>query len=185
MNGARSARGVTLVELLVAMAIAGLVAVFVSGWIVHSSRMSGSSQARDDRDQELSLLRSSLFQDGTRGRVLSVSRSGWTVEIPRPGAAGDTVVWDALDGSVRRSGRSLLATDTVLEGAITPRFSGLDPAEDPWVRCDRDLDGAVDVEFLPRLTSLEWRLTTRHRMFPGRESGTDTIHLVIPLQGPG
>lgn len=185
MIPAREDRGVTLIELLVAMSIAGLVAVFVSGWILHTSRMSNSSQARDDRDQELSLLRSGLFQDGTRGRTVAASRSGWTVEIPGPGTSRDTIAWEVVDGSIRRAGRPLLPSDTVVDASIVPRFAGEDPAEDPWSRCDRDIDGTVDPEYLPRLTSLEWILTTRHRLFPAAGSGFDTLRLVVPLQGPG
>ena len=178
-------RGVTLVELMVAMAIAGLVAVFVSGWIVHTARMSSSSQARDDRDQELSLVRSSLFQDGTRGRLVSATRSGWIVAIPRPGSVVDTFAWEVRDGFLHRSDRALLLSDTVVDAAIVPHFSGEDPAEDPWTRCDRDLDGAVDPEFLSRLTSLEWTLTTRHASFAKTGIQIDTIRIVVPLQGPG
>lgn len=179
-------RGVTLVELLVAMSIAGLVAVFVSGWIVHASKMSSASQLRDDRDQDLSLLRDALFQDGTRGTVLSVSRSSWTtVRAGSSDTTADTVAWSVEEGFLRRGGQIHLATDTVQESAIVPHFSGEDPGADPWSQCDRNLDGTADDDFLSRLTFLEWTLVVRHGSFPTREVVLDTLRLVVPLRGPG
>jgi len=86
-------RGVTLIELLVAMALAGLVATFVVGWIVHAAKMSHASQVRDDRDQSLALVRKSLFEDGTRGNVLQVSSESWMLERSRGNSPPDTVRW--------------------------------------------------------------------------------------------
>jgi prepilin-type N-terminal cleavage/methylation domain-containing protein len=180
-------RGATLVELLVAMAVAGLVATFVSGWIVHASKMSAASRSRDDRDQDLSMARGAAFQDGTRGRTLSVSRSSWILERPRPApdTLVDTIAWSVDDGFLRRAGKVLVESDTVLESAIVPHFSAEDPATDPWSWCDRDLDGAVDEDFISRLTFLEWTLVVRHRDFPTKATVVDTVRLVVPLRGPG
>lgn len=182
---ARSRRGVTLVELLVAMAIAGLVATFVVEWILHAAKMSAASQRRDDRDQDLSLVRKALFEDGTRGRVLEVAHGSWTVSRVRDGAAPDTVVWAVADGFLQRGSSPLLHSDTVVDSKITPHFTGEDPERDTWIQCDRDLDGKVDDEYLARLTSLEWTLFVRHAAFPRKESVEDTLRLVVPLQGPG
>ena len=179
-------RGVTLIELMVAMLLAGIATAMVAGWIVHSAALSGRSQARDDREQELSLLRSSAFQDGTRGHPVSVRRDGWSVELsasdpPRT----DTVSWDASGGFVRRSGRILLPSDTVVESTLLPRLPGADPAQDPWPGVDQDLDGEVDAQWLPRLASLEWVLVVRHRDFPGKGTIEDTLRISVPLMGPG
>lgn len=178
-------RGVTLIELLVAMAIAGLVGSFVVEWILHASKMSAASQRRDDRDQDLSLVRKALFEDGTRGRVVEVGRGSWTVSRSREGAAPDTLVWSVVDGSLRRGAAAPLPSDTIVESEIVPHFTGEDPGRETWIQCDRDLDGKVDDDFLGRLTSLEWTLFVRHRAFPGKESVEDTLRLVVPLQGPG
>jgi prepilin-type N-terminal cleavage/methylation domain-containing protein len=177
--------GVTLVELLVAMVIAGLVGTFVVEWILHAAKMSAASQRRDDRDQDLSLMRKALFEDGTRGRVVEVARGSWTVSRNRDGAAPDTVVWVVVDGFLRRGSAPLLPSDTVVDSKITPHFIGEDPGRDTWIQCDRDLDGKVDDDYLARLTSLEWTLFVRHAAFPRKESVEDTIRLVVPLQGPG
>ena len=177
--------GVTLIELLVAMAIAGLVGTFVVEWILHAAKMSTASQRRDDRDQDLSLVRKALFEDGTRGRVVEVARGSWTVSRRREGALPDTVVWSVQDGFLRRGTASPLPSDTVVGSGIVPHFSGEDPGRDTWIQCDRDLDGKVDDDFLGRLTSLELTLFVRHAAFPRKESVEDTLRLVVPLQGPG
>jgi len=181
----RSRRGVTLIELLVAMALAGLVAVFVVGWILHAARMSHASQARDDRDQDLAIARKALLEDGTRGHVLEVSTESWTLERLRGNAPSDTVLWSVDGGFLRRNGAPELPSDTILESRIVPAFAGEDPDADAWSQCDLDLDGKVDDQFLSRLTSLEWTLHVRHRSFPTGTPVDDTIRLAIPLQGPG
>ena len=178
-------RGVTLIELLVAMALAGLVATFVVGWILHAAKVSHASQVRDDRDQNLALVRKALFEDGTRGRVLEVSTESWTLERLRPNAPSDTVRWSMEGGSLVRDGAPELPSDSVLDSRIVPRFSGQDPDADPWSQCDLNLDGKVDDEYQSRLTSLEWTLHVRHPGFPNGEPVDDTIRLAIPLQGPG
>ena len=184
MNPARRS-GFTLIELLVAMVIAGLVGTFVAEWIIHAAKMSATSQRRDDRDQDLSLVRKALFEDGTRGRVLEVSRSSWAISRGLEGTSPDTIPWSVEDGSLRRRGAAVLASDTVDDSRILPHFTGEDPGRDPWIQCDRDLDGKVDDDFLHRLTSLEWTLFVRHRGFNGSGSVPDTLRLVVPLAGPG
>lgn len=185
MSGA-ARRGVTLVELMVAMAIAGIVATIAGGWIVHSARLSGSSQERDDREQRLSLLRSASFQDGTRGHVVAVTHDGWSTSFARPGTEEeDTVEWDVSEGMIRRNGHLQLPSDSVVESRLVPHRVGEDPAVDPWTFLDRDLDGAVDPEWVARLGWLDWSLVVRHKAFLGRFSELDTIRVTIPLLGPG
>ena len=178
-------RGVTLIELLVAMVIAGIVGTLVVEWILHAAKMSTASQRRDDRDQDLSLVRKSLFEDGTRGRVVEVSHGSWTVSRTRDGAPPDTIEWSVVDGFLRRGMSNQILSDTIVGSEIAPHFTGEDPGRETWIQCDRDLDGKVDDDFLARLTSLEWTLFVRHRSFPGKESVEDTLRLVVPLQGPG
>lgn len=178
-------RGVTLIELMVAMAITGLVATFVAGWIVHSARQSAASQQRDDREQELSLLRSELFQDGIRGRTLEIGRKSW--KIARGGTDGepDTVEWRIDPFHLVRGNRMKFERDTLLEGSIEPKAAGLDPDWDLWTQLDRNFDGLVDPEHVSKLVRFELRLVVRRHATPARRSTTDTLLIQVPLQGPG
>lgn len=181
----RRALGVTLVELLVAMALAGFVAVVVFGWMQHASKVSFASQARDDREQNLALLRNALFQDGTFGRILSVGRDE-IVFVRSRDTATDTLHWTIRDTGMARSGRRYLATDTIGSWEIVPKLSDPDPAIDPWSLLDRDLDGKVDPNLLERIQGIEIRLTVRHRGFPALDQTvTDTVRLIAPARGPG
>lgn len=179
------ARGVTLVELLVAMALAGFVAVMVFSWMQHASKVSFASQARDDREQNLAILRDALFQDGTFGRILSVSRDG-IVFVRSRDTAMDTLCWTIRDTGVARSGRRFLSTDTIGSWEVVPTMVDQDPAIDPWSLLDRDLDGKVDPNLLERIQGIEIRLMVRYRGFPALDQTvTDTLRLVAPARGPG
>jgi prepilin-type N-terminal cleavage/methylation domain-containing protein len=177
--------GFTLIELLVAMVIAGLVGTFVADWIVHAAKMSAASQRRDDREQDLALVRKALFEDGTRGSVLEISRESWTTSRSPVGGSPDTVRWTVESGSLLRQGAPVLVSDTVEESRVLPHFPNEDPGRDTWIQCDRDLDGKVDDDFVRSLTSLEWTLLVRHRGSRGGPPVEDTLRLVVPLHGPG
>lgn len=187
MNAPSAARrrGVTLIELLVAMAIAGLVASFVTLWIVHTSRQAGASQRRDDREQELALLRNELFQDGSRGRTLELGKAHWKLVRTRRGAEPDTVEWRIELDRLTRKGSRKLSTDTLLVGSLEPHFQDMTPDWDAWTQADRDFDGLVDAEFLPRLDRLEMRLELRRAASPPAPSTVDTLRFAVPLLGPG
>lgn len=178
-------RGVTLLELLVAMTLAGIVAVLVGGWIEHSATLSAKSQARDDRAQELSLLRSAAFQDGTRGHAILVSHDGWSIELRRPDGGLDTVVWRISDGFVERGEHRWLPSDTVVGSTLVPLRAGADPALDPWPELDRNLDGEVDDDRLRLVDALRWTLVVRHRGFLSDSPVSDSVRITIPLHGPG
>ncbi len=178
-------RGVTLIELMVAMIITGLVATFVSGWIVHSAKQSASSQQRDDREQELSLLRSELFQDGSRGRTLAIGRKSWKIARGSTDGEPDTVEWRIDPPRLARGTAIRLGRDTLLEGSIEPKATGLDPNWDLWAQVDRDFDGLVDPEHVSKMVRFELRLVVRRRETPARRSTIDTILIQVPLQGPG
>ncbi len=178
-------RGVTLVELMVAMAITGLVATFVAGWIVHSAKQSAASQQRDDREQELSLLRSELFQDGIRGRTLEIGCKSWKIARGGTGGEPDTVEWRIDPFHLVRGSTAKLGRDTLLEGSIEPKATGLDPNWDLWTQVDRNFDGLVDPEHVSQLVRFELRLVVRRHATPARRSTTDTLLIQVPLQGPG
>lgn len=175
----------TLIELLVAMAIAGLVATFVTLWIVHTSRQAGASQRRDDREQERASLRNELFQDGSRGRTLELGRTRWTLVRTRPGAAPDTVEWRIDPDGLTRKGSRKLSTDTLVVGGLEPHFPDMTSDWDAWTQADRDFDGLVDAEFLPRLDRLEMRLVVRRAASPATPPTVDTLRFAVPLLGPG
>lgn len=178
-------RGVTLIELLVAMAIAGIVATFVTSWIVHASRQAHAAERRDDREEALALVRSELFQDGSRGRTLALERTRWTLSRPGPGPDPDTVEWRIDPDRVSRNGRQILSQDTLVEGSVEPRFAGMSPDWDAWIQADRDGDDLVDPEILPRLERLELRLVVRRGVPHGAAPVLDTLRFSVPLLGPG
>ena len=185
MNARTGARGITLVELLVAMVIAGLVATIVMGWISHASRQASASQRRDDREQELALLRNELFQDGSRGRTLELGKTHWKLSRSRQGAEPDTIEWRIEADRLVRKGIQKLSRDTVLDGGFEPHFPQMKTDWDAWTQADRDFDGIVDPEFLPWLDRLELRLVVR-RGGPLQAPGVlDTLRFVVPLLGPG
>ncbi|MBK9576364.1 MAG: prepilin-type N-terminal cleavage/methylation domain-containing protein [Fibrobacterota bacterium] len=178
-------RGVTLVELLVAMALAGIVAVMVFGWMGHASKVSHASQVRDDRDQDLAILRDALFQDGTFGQVLSVAREE-IVFVRGRDTLRDTLHWTVGDTGLSRSGRRFLTSDTVDSWEITPRMVDVEADMDPWSLLDKDLDGKVDPESMGKVDAVEIRLVVRHRGFPALDQTvTDTLRLIAPVRGPG
>jgi prepilin-type N-terminal cleavage/methylation domain-containing protein len=184
-RAAPSRRGVTLIELLVAMAIAGVVATFVTTWIVHASRQAGASQRRDDREEELALLRNELFQDGRRGRTLELGKAHWKLVRPRTGAEPDTIAWRIdVDRLVRKESRKL-STDTIVAGGFDPHFPDMTPDWDAWTQVDRDFDGLVDAEILPRLDRFELRLVVRRAARPPAPPLLDTLRIAVPLAGPG
>lgn len=182
---AKIRRGVTLIELMVAMIITGLVATFVSGWIVHSAKQSASSQQRDDREQDLSLLRSELFQDGIRGRTLEIGRKSWKIVRGETDGEPDTVEWRIEQLHLVRGSRTKFERDTLLEGSIEPKATDLDPNWDLWTQVDRDFDGLVDPEHISKMVRFELRLVVRRHATPARRSTTDTLLIQVPLQGPG
>ncbi|HNY31113.1 MAG TPA: type II secretion system protein [Fibrobacteria bacterium] len=181
----RCVRGVTLVELLVAMALAGVVATMVFGWMRHASKVSHASQLRDDREQQLATLRDALFQDGTIGQILTVQKDAIEF-VRRRDTLLDTARWTVSDTGLVRSGRAYPPTDRVESWEIVPRVSGGDPLEDPWSLLDKDLDGKVDRESMGMLDAVEIRLVVVHRGFPATDRMvTDTLRLVAPVRGPG
>jgi prepilin-type N-terminal cleavage/methylation domain-containing protein len=178
-------RGVTLIELLVAMVIAGLIATFVMGWISHSYRQATASQRRDDREQEFALLRNELFQDGSRGRTLELGKTRWKLVRDRQGSEPDTIEWRTeTDRLVRKESRKL-SRDTLVEGSFQPHFTDMLPDRDAWTQADRDFDGLVDPEFLPRLDRLELQLVVRRPASPPAHPVVDTLRFTVPLLGPG
>lgn len=178
--------GVTLVELLVAMVLAAIVATAVFGWMLHAAKVSNASQLRDDREQNLSSVRSELFHDGTRGTIVDLARGSLSI-CHRNGAGDlDTVVWTAADRKLMRSGEPRLPADTVDEAVFVPRISGQDPDADPWNELDRDSDGKVDPDRMDRIVGIDLVMVVHHRGFPAKDAVVqDSIRIAVPLHGPG
>jgi len=181
----KARRGVTLIELLVAMSLTGIVVGMVAGWIVHVAKQSSSAQRRDDREQNLSLLRNELHQDGTRGRTLELGRTSWKLLREHPGADPDTIQWTVDGQGLTRNGVRKLSDDTVVVGAILPHSTGLKAGWDPWMQLDRNFDGLVDPEFAADLDRFELSITLHRRAHAGVGGGEDTLRILVPLLGPG
>jgi prepilin-type N-terminal cleavage/methylation domain-containing protein len=181
----KSRRGVTLIELLVAMGLAGIVAAMVGGWIVHVAGQSTDAQRRDDREQDLSLLRNELFQDGTRGRTLELGKSSWKIAREHPGAEPDTVEWKIGFDGLRRGDAQKLSSDTVVSGTLTPHSTNIRSEWDAWSQLDRNFDGLVDPDLLTGLDRFDLVFVVHRRARPGRPLQTDTLRIVVPLMGPG
>lgn len=179
--------GYTLVELLVAMVVTGLVVVMGGRWIVHQTKSRFLSDRRIDLAEELSMLREELFQDIHHGRILSFSRDRLLVLRSRSGVP-DTVVWALRDGALVRE----------RDGAGTPRLGRLesvrvewDPVPVPgrpasantWWDLDSDQNGRIDGFELDALLSIAVRIDGTYRTIPGMPQERESLTVRVPAAG--
>jgi len=179
--------GYTLVELLVAMVVTGLVVAMGGRWIVHQTRVRFLSDRRIDVAEELSMVREELFQDIHHGRILSFSREKLLVLRVRSGVS-DTVAWTLREGALARS----------RDSSSTPRFARLenlrvqwDPvgmpgrAEggNPWWEMDADQNGRIDGYELDALLSIAVRLEGSYRTIPGMPDERESLTVRVPAAG--
>lgn len=181
-----SRRGVTLVELLVAMFVSGVVVAMAAGWIVHAARASSDATRFADRADRMGLLRDALFQDAHRGPTLRLEREAWTVGRTASDSGLDSVVWTWGREGVFRSGRAMLGDDSVLEASLRPVFGDDPSASDPFLGRDRDLDGRLSGSELAGLAGFELRVVSSRRR-PPREAplSPDTLVVRVACAGPG
>lgn len=141
--------GYTLMELLVAISLSGIVVAMVGQWIVHEVRARASSDRRIDADEAVSSFRNGLFQDLHRGRILSLSRE--RMEILRGGISADpdTIVWAIESGKISRR-QGALSTEPLaglrnleVSWDPVPLVVG-DAFGSAWWRLDRDQDGTLE-----------------------------------------
>lgn len=180
----------TLVELLVALSLASLVGLAVSGWILHEARASASSDRRIAASEAVNVLRSEMFHDVHRGRILSLTKERWTVLRHGTGESPDTVVWELRGGvlSRRLSGREEGARLTGFEEARVewtpvpvPGFSGY--GRDPWWSLDADQDGAIAADELDSVLQVSVRILASFRTLPGLPAATESLTVGIPAAG--
>jgi len=188
-SAGRARRGYTLVELLVAMSLTGVVVAMVSQWIVHEARARVSSDRRIDAEEAVSSLRNALFQDVHRGRILSLTRE--RMEILGRSASGDrdTIAWVVEQGrlSRRRGGSSIepLAAIESLEISWEPvgLAGATDPFGSPWWRLDRDQNGVLETTEFDSVALLSVRILGKVPILPGVPSAVESLSVGIPTAG--
>lgn len=180
-------RGYTLVELLVAIALTGIVVGMAAQWIVHEARTGNRLQRGVDADEALALFRNGLFQDLHRGRFLSLNRE--RLLLSSGGAGCDTVAWEISEGRLTRTFR----------GAVTEPLAFLrdlevswEPAPLPlagegfgnaWWRLDRDQDGLIGSEEVDSLGFVLVRLRGSVPMPPGLPPVEESLTVAVPAAG--
>lgn len=176
-----SRRGVTLIELLVAILVAGMVGTWLFQVLVQTTRRSAATERSIDRSQRQGLLRGELFQAAHRRRTIALTETEWRV------AAGeDTLVYTCRDGGFWRGERNLAAGDTLDLCRFVPS-ERTPPGGEAWWVYDRDLDGRIGGEELPAVTFIEVFLGYRAARGAASDGRTaiDTMVLRVPLAPPG
>ena len=178
--------GYTLVELLVAIALTGIVVAMASQWIVHEARTGNRLERGVDADEALALFRSGLFHDIHRGRLVSLSRERMMVSS---GSVSDTVVWEISD---RRLTRTFRGTTTEPLAFLRDLEVSWEPAPLPlaeegfgsaWWRLDRDQDGMIGIEETDSLGFVLVRLRGSVPMPAGLPPVEESLTVAIPAAG--
>ena len=169
-----SPRGVTLIELLIAMAITAIVVSAVSEWIIFTARTSARSNKRSDLLEQFALLRTRVFQDAHHAHVIEVSRDRWLLTSPND-SGEDTIVWERSDTGLVRNHTPLRLPDSMTcvrwsPVLVTPTTG------DPWWAMDRDMDGKLSGTELDSVSGLDFFLI---------HAGRDTLNFRITFLGPG
>lgn len=179
--------GYTLVELLVALALTGIVVAMASQWIIHEARTGSRVERRVDADEALSLFRGGLFQDIHRGHLVSLSRE--KLLVGTGGGVSDTITWEIAQGKLTRT----------LRGAATEPLSMLrdlevswEPAPLPtapegfgsaWWRLDRDQDGMIGTDEIDSLGFVLVHIHGNIPMPPGMPAEKESLTVAIPAVG--
>lgn len=178
-GGERS--GVTLIELLVAILLAGMIGSWLFQVLVQTTHKSAETERAIDRSQRRGLLRGELFQTAHRRRTVSLSETEWRV------AAGeDTLAYECRDGGFWRGERNLAAADTLDLCRFVPSERA-SPGGEAWWVYDRDLDGRIAYAELAGISFIELHLGYRRGRGASSDGGAaiDTMVVRIPLASPG
>lgn len=186
----RTRAAFTLVELLVAIALTGLVGIAVSRWIVHEAKVSASSERRIAASEAVNILRSELFHDVHHGRILTLTKERWAILRHGADDLPDTVVWELRDGALwrRRTGSEeghrlsgYAGSRVEWTPVAVPEFSGA--GRDPWWTLDADQDGSIDGDELDSVQQVSVRILAEFRPLPGLPMSRESLTVGIPAAG--
>lgn len=188
VGGSRVRSGYTLVELLVAISITGVVVTMVAQWIVHEIHAQVASDHRVDAEEAISTARAALFHDLHRGRILSLTRERMEILSGGSGAERDTVAWTIAPGKLARARGGVvsepLAALESLEVSWEPVPMGtFDLFGSPWWRLDRDNDGALDGDEFDSVSLLSVRILGKVPTIRGLPSAVESLSVGIPTAG--
>lgn len=178
-----------MVELLVAMALTGIVVAMVAQWVVHEARARARVDRGIDADETIALFRNGLFQDIHRGRVLRLERERLLVAHPGPDGSGDTIVWRIDDGSLSRSfgGAASRPLALLREAGISWEPAPLPSSGaifgSPWWALDRDQDGAIGPDEIDSVGSILVHILGEVPTAPGLPARRESLTVAIPTAG--
>jgi len=184
-----SRRGFTMIELLVAMALTGIVVTMVGQWILHEVKAQISSDRKIDVDEAVASLRAELFQDVHHGRILSLGKEKWLVLRPDSSADPDTVVWSWHDGALTRTDRAgssgrltgLAELQVAWEPVPVVGFSGF--GNDSWWSLDADQNGWIEGYELDSVQCVAVHIKGEFRTLPGLPTTPESLTVRIPSSG--
>lgn len=185
----RARRGYTMVELLVAMALTGIVVGMAAQWVVHEARSRARTDRGIDADEAVALFRNGLFQDIHRGRVLRLDRERLLVAHPGPDGTADTIEWRIEAGSLSRTfggntTRPLsLLRDAEISWEPAPLPSSAEIFGSPWWALDRDQDGAIGPDEIDSVGSILVHVLGEVPVPPGMPAGRESLTVAIPTAG--
>jgi prepilin-type N-terminal cleavage/methylation domain-containing protein len=125
-------QGHTLVELLIAIIVAGLVVSMASAVLLWAYRQSHGSLGTTDRLERHQLLRQGMFQLGRQGRTIQLQADHWTL-FRRTQEREDTLHIRCRDTALVRDEVSLTRGDSVVSCRFAPVFPHSLPDKDAWL----------------------------------------------------
>ncbi len=175
---AKAVRGVTLIELLVAIVVSFLVADMAAGVLLWVYRQSFGSHAGTDRLERHALLRETLFQKARQGRSLSLSRKEWQLVVRREESL-DTLTLACLDTALTLGGKRITPRDSLVACEFSPVARRQNPSDDGWLTVGPE---PLEPMSLDTLSFVRVFLVLRAPAAIGAPPpGLDTLDLRIPL----
>jgi prepilin-type N-terminal cleavage/methylation domain-containing protein len=171
-------RGHTLIELLIAIIVAGLVVSMASAVMLWAYRQSHGSLGTTDRLERHQSLRQELFQLGRQTRTLQLQPDHWTL-FRRTQEKEDTIHVRCHDTALVRDGKSLSRGDSVLSCRFLPVFPHSLSDRDGWM----DVVGStLEPPGTDTLVFVRLLLVVQAPQVRGAPTvSADTIDLRIPL----
>lgn len=171
-------RGHTLIELLVAILVAGIVTAMAAGTLLWIYRQSHGSLGTTDRLERRQLLRQTLFQLGRQDRTLRLEPTRWSL-LHRTDTQEDTVSIECCDTALVRNGTSLTRGDSLLSCRLSPMGPRSDAARDPWLEI---VGSVLEPPAIDTLAFVRVHLVLRAPQLRGTAPvAPDTLDIRIPL----